>query len=124
MTPYEQIGGDDAVRAIVERFYDLMDSRPDCAELRALHAADLAHARKKLYMFLSGWLGGPPLYIEQYGHPRLRARHLPFAIDADGRDQWMRCMEQALNEAPMDPAFRGETIQALERLATHMINRD
>jgi hemoglobin len=80
--------------------------------------------RDKLHMFLSGWLGGPQLYVEAFGHPRLRARHLPFAIDRDARDQWMWCMEQALQEAAMDPVFRAEITKSLDRLATHMINRE
>jgi hemoglobin len=95
-TPYGLLGGDAAVRALVERFYDLMDLEPQYAELRALHAPDLAHAREKLYLFLSGWLGGPSLYIERYGHPMLRRRHLPFPIGVRERDQWMACMEQAM----------------------------
>jgi hemoglobin len=95
-TPYEQLGGDAAVRALVDRFYDLMDREPAFAALRALHPANLAGSRDKLHLFLSGWLGGPELYVQRFGHPRLRARHLPFAIGTAERDQWLACMGQAL----------------------------
>jgi truncated hemoglobin YjbI len=77
-TPYARLGGEVAVRALVDRFYDLMDLELQYAQLRAVHGSDLASARDKLFWFLSGWLGGPSLYIERFGHPRLRARHLPF----------------------------------------------
>ena len=97
-TPYEQLGGDTGVHALVERFYDLMDLEPAYADLRRVHAPSLDHAREKLYLFLSGWLGGPPLYVEKHGHPRLRARHLPFSIALRERDQWLACMSQALDE--------------------------
>ena len=81
-TPYERLGGDAAVRALVDRFYDLMDLEPQYTELRQTHGNDLGHARDKLYWFLSGWLGGPDHYLERFGHPRRRARHLPFASGA------------------------------------------
>ena len=80
LSPYERLGGEQAVRRLVDRFYDLMDTLPEAAGIRALHPEDLTDSREKLFMFLSGWLGGPPLYQMQYGHPRLRARHLPFPI--------------------------------------------
>lgn len=122
-TPYELVGSADVVRALVDHFYDEMDRRPDVVELRRMHAGELGPMRDKLFAFLSGWLGGPQLYVEQYGHPRLRARHLPFAIDADARDQWMRCMEAAFEATPMEPGLRAELLASIERLATHMINR-
>ena len=101
-TPYERLGGDAAVRALVDRFYDLMDLEPEYADLRRAHGSDLTDARDKLYWFLSGWLGGPDLYIERFGHPRLRARHLPFAIGVRERDQWLACMNQAMVECGVD----------------------
>jgi hemoglobin len=123
-TLYDLIGGDAAVRALVGRFYDHMDTLPEAVGIRAMHAADLAGAREKLYWFLSGWLGGPQLYVERRGHPRLRARHLPFAIASAERDAWMRCMERALAETVPDAALRAPLADALGRLATHMQNRD
>ncbi len=99
---YELIGGETGLRALVERFYDLMDSAPEAAQIRALHAASLKQSREKLFMFLSGWSGGPSLYIEKYGHPRLRQRHMPFSIGELERDQWLWCMNKALEESQFD----------------------
>ena len=122
-TPYALLGGDAAVRALVDRFYDLMDLEPQYAELRALHAPDLAHAREKLYLFLSGWLGGPSLYIERHGHPMLRARHLPFPIGIRERDQWTACMEQAMVERSVEADLRGRLRQSFFQTADWMRNR-
>ncbi len=122
-TPYALLGGDAAVRSLVDRFYDLMDLEPQYAQLRALHAADLAHAREKLYLFLSGWLGGPGLYVERYGHPMLRARHLPFSIGMRERDQWMDCMEQAMVEQGVAEALRQRLLPAFFQTADWMRNR-
>lgn len=122
-TPYELIGGEKALLSLVDRFYFFMDTLPEAAGIRAMHAKSLSGAREKLFKFLSGWLGGPNLFIQQYGHPRLRQRHFPFAIGAAERDQWMMCMNKALNEMPMDADFRDNLSQALWQLATHMINQ-
>jgi hemoglobin len=120
---YAHVGGDTAVRALVDRFYTHMDTLPEAAVIRKMHAPDLGEAREKLYWFLSGWLGGPPLYIERRGHPRLRARHLPFVIGPDERDAWMLCMTLALEETVARPDVRDAVSQALGSLATHMINQ-
>ena len=88
-----------------------------------MHQKSLAGASEKLFKYLSGWLGGPDLFMEQYGHPRLRARHFPFSIGEAERDQWMLCMNKALNEMPMDAQLREALRQALQQLATHMINK-
>ncbi len=122
-TPYALLGGDAAVRALVDRFYDLMDLEPQYAELRALHATDLDHAREKLSLFLSGWLGGPSLYIERYGHPMLRARHLPFAIGVRERDQWLACMDQAMVEQKVAGDLRQKLLQAFFQTADWMRNK-
>lgn len=122
--PFDQIGGADAVRALVDRFYEIMDTDPECAGIRALHAKSLSGSREKLYLFLSGWLGGPPLYVERFGHPMLRARHLPFPIGTSERDQWLSCMARALAEAPMDDALRRQLAAAFARTADHMRNAD
>ena len=95
-TPFEWIGGEERVRALTERFYDLMDLEPAYAELRATHGSTLDEARQKLFWFLCGWLGGPDHYQSRFGHPRLRARHMPFAIGIKERDQWVACMDQAI----------------------------
>jgi hemoglobin len=119
---FEQLGGAPVVARLVARFYDLMD-RPEVAALRGLHATSLAMSREKLTLYLTGWLGGPQLYIERYGHPRLRARHLPFAIGALEAAQWMDCMRLAMAEVVVDARLRGEMDGALARLAGHMINQ-
>lgn len=122
-TFYERVGGETGTRAIVERFYDLMDTLPEARELRAMHAPSLHAAREKLFMFLSGWFGGPSLYIEKFGHPRLRGRHMPFAIDERARDQWMLCMTRALDELVTDTDARDKLKGGLANLADHMRNQ-
>jgi hemoglobin len=122
-TFYERIGGADGVRALVRRFYAAMDALPAGKAARAVHPADLANAEERLYLFLSGWLGGPPLYVEQHGHPRLRARHLPFPIGDAERDAWMACMDEALRQAPLDDDARAKLRGGFANLADHMRNR-
>jgi hemoglobin len=123
-TPYMMLGGDAAVRALVDRFYDLMDLDPAYGGIRRLHQPDLAHARDKLTSFLSGWLGGPNLYVERFGHPKLRARHLPFAIGIAERDQWMACMNQAMVEQGVSEELRLHLSQAFFGTADWMRNRE
>jgi hemoglobin len=100
---YEMIGGEKGLRSLVNRFYDLMDSSAEAMNIRSLHAKSLNRSREKLFMFLSGWSGGPQLYVERFGHPRLRMRHMPFAIGTVERDQWLWCMNKALEESQLDP---------------------
>jgi hemoglobin len=119
----DQVGGEQGVRRLVDRFYDLMDTLPEARPIRALHPPTLDGSRDKLHWFLVGWLGGPPLYITRFGHPRLRARHLPFSIGSSERDQWMRCMTRALDECVTDTAVRATLVAALGPLADHMRNR-
>ena len=97
LTPYDFIGGEDAILSLVDRFYFFMDSLPEAAGIRAIHQPSLVDASDKLFKFLSGWLGGPDLYMQEYGHPRLRFRHLRFEIGESERDQWMYCMNKALS---------------------------
>jgi hemoglobin len=120
---FDQLGGDDGIRRLVDRFYDLMDSAPEAATIRALHATNLKVSREKLYKFMSGWTGGPALYVEQYGHPRLRMRHFPFAIGARERDEWLWCMDQAMAEHDMPEATRTHLRTRLRVLADHMRNQ-
>jgi hemoglobin len=124
ITAYELIGGEAAIRSLVDRFYFYMDILPQAQGIRAMHSASLVGAKDKLFKFLSGWLGGPNLFIEEFGHPMLRMRHFPFAIGEDERDQWMLCMNQALSELNMDERVRTELQSALQQLATHMINKE
>jgi hemoglobin len=123
VTPYELLGGAAGLRALVHRFYRLMDELPEAYGIRKLHPEDLAGSEEKLYMFLSGWLGGPPLFVQKHGHPRLRARHLPFPIGVTERDQWLMCMRLALDEQPLEAALRDKLYGALADLADHMRNR-
>ena len=109
--------------ALVHRFYALMDALPEAWDIRQMHPADLSGSEQKLFMYLTGWLGGPPLYEEAYGHPRLRARHLPFTIGDTERDQWLLCMRMALDECIPESPLRARILQAIEGLADHMRNR-
>ena len=117
-TLYELIGGETGLRALVDRFYDVMDSSPEAAKVRAIHPVDLSHSRDKLFMFLSGWSGGPALYVQTFGHPRLRQRHMPFPIGKAERDEWLWCMEKALKETQSDP----QLIELLEKKFTEIAN--
>ena len=119
---YERIGGADGTRALVDRFYDLMDTLPEAQALRAMHPPSLEESRQKLYEFMCGWLGGPPLYMQKRGHPRLRARHMPFAVDTGARDAWMLCMTRALDELVTDTDARDKLKVGLHNLADHMRN--
>jgi len=121
-TPFELIGGKKGVQNLVERFYFHMDTLPEVTTIRLMHSENLDTAKLKLFKFLCGWLGGPDLYIQEYGHPRLRRRHLPFKIGGKERDQWLFCMDKALAEMPIDEQLSTHVRQALSQLATHMIN--
>ena len=120
---YETLGGEEKVRELVDRFYDLMDTLPEARTIRELHANNLRSSREKLFLFLSGWLGGPPLYAERYGHPRLRKRHLPFAIGEAERDQWMRCMRQAMVDVGVEDGLRRRLDAAFYQVADFMRNQ-
>jgi hemoglobin len=124
LTPYDLIGGEQAILSLVDRFYFYMDILPEAQGIRAMHQRNLASAKDKLFKYLSGWLGGPNLFIEEFGHPMLRARHLRFAIGESERDQWMLCMNKALEEMTMDPRLKTNIQNALQQLATHMINQE
>lgn len=121
-TIYEMIGGDTKVRELVDRFYDLMDLEPDFAGIRAMHPTTLEGSRDKLYWFLSGWTGGPSMFVERFGHPRLRARHLPYAIATDERDQWLRCMAAAMQDVGIEERIQKRLQQAFYDTADWMRN--
>lgn len=126
-TFFELLGGDakgaENIRRLVETFYDVMDSDPKAAPIRAMHQPDLTEAREKLFMFLTGWTGGPQLYIERYGHPMLRRRHMPFAIDESARDQWMYCMIKAMHQQGFDDALMTKLAEQLYGVADFMRNQ-
>lgn len=120
---YERIGGEATVRQLVRRFYQLMDELPESYGIRKLHPADLGTSEDKLFMFLSGWMGGPQLFVEKFGHPRLRQRHIHFPIGDTERDQWMLCMTQALHDVVEDEALRRELLAAFNKVADFMRNQ-
>jgi len=121
---YARLGGEPAVRALVDRFYALMDELPQAQAVRRLHPRDLQRSADSLFKFLCGWFGGPPLYTRERGHPRLRMRHMPFAIGRAERDQWLLCMRQALQEQVAEIPLRAAIEQAFVGMADHMINRN
>ena len=121
---YERIGGDEGLKQLVKKFYDYMDTLPEAKTIRDLHAKDLRSAREKLFMFLSGWMGGPDRYIAAFGHPRLRARHLPFPIGTEERDQWLMCMRKALAEMDIDTLFKEQLMSSFTQTADHMMNKE
>lgn len=122
-TPFERMGGETGVRALVDRFYDLMDLEPGFALIRQLHPSELDGSRDKLHWFLCGWLGGPNLYTDRFGHPRLRARHLPYAIGIAERDQWMACMMQAMQESCVDDTLAARLAESFFGTADWMRNK-
>jgi hemoglobin len=122
-SPYALLGGEATVSAMVERFYDLMELEPAYKALRDAHGPDLANARSRLFKFLTGWLGGPPLYEEEFGHPRLRARHMPFSIGILERDQWLACMNQSMVETGLEDAMRERLLGSFFQTADWMRNR-
>ena len=122
-TLYEVIGGETRLREMVDRFYDLMELEPEFAGIRALHPPSTEGSRDKLFWFLSGWMGGPDLFIERFGHPRLRARHLPFAVGTSERDQWLRCMAWAMEDVGIDTELRVRLMNSFFQTADWMRNK-
>ena len=123
-TPYDALGGAAGLHRLVNRFYALMDELPEAYAVRQLHPESLAGSAESLFEFLSGWFGGPSLYIAKKGHPRLRMRHAPYAVGPRVRDEWMLCMTQALSEQVADAALRERLIQTFAQMADHMVNTD
>jgi hemoglobin len=122
-TPYQRIGGEAGVRRLVARFYQLMDELPAAAACRAIHPPCLASAEQKLFEYLTGWFGGPPLFVDKYGHPRLRSRHLHAPIDTPEISGWLLCFRQAWAETVDDTALGAAVLPQVENLAQHMRNR-
>ena len=122
-THYKRIGGAEKVRALVTRFYQNMDELPESYAVRQMHPDNLQGSQDKLFKYLCGWMGGPALYVQQYGHPMLRRRHLPFSISDSERDQWMLCMNSALRDEVEDADLRRELSVAIAKVADHMRNK-
>jgi hemoglobin len=123
VTPYDLIGGEVMVRRLADRFYEIMDSDPGAARIRAMHDKDLAPIRQLLFEFLSGWLGGPPLYFQRSEHRCIMSAHRPFAIGEAERDQWMMCMRRAMDDCGLKGEMRGVMDQAFLRMADMFRNR-
>jgi hemoglobin len=121
---YDLMGGETGMRALVDRFYDLMDSSTEAKDIRALHAASLKGSREKLFLFLTGWSGGPPLYVQKFGHPRLRQRHMPFPIGERERDQWLWCMKKAIDESDFIPAVKEHLKSRFAEVADFLRNQE
>ncbi len=121
--PFDALGGEAGIRALVDHFYVLMETAPEAETIRRLHAASLKRSREKLFEYLTGWSGGPPLYESKYGHPRLRARHLPFPIASRERDEWLWCMDRALDAHPAPEPVKAFLRERFAALADHMRNR-
>ena len=124
ITLYEAIGGDATVRALTRRFYELMDTLPEAARCRAIHPADLSGSEAKFYDYLTGYLGGPPVYVEKHGHPMLRRRHFVAPIGPAERDEWLLCFRRAMDETIENPKLREIIWTPVERLAFHMQNQE
>lgn len=123
MTPFEQVGGQAGVDALVDEFYRVMSTDPAAKDCLAVHPGDLTSASTKLKAFLTGWLGGPPIYVETYGHPRMRMRHIAFAIGEREREQWLYCMETALDARGVQGPVRADLDHAFRGLAERIQNR-
>ena len=121
-TPYQKLGGESGLTKLVSDFYQIMDTSAEAKRCRDLHLNSLSGAEEKLKMFLSGWLGGPNLYIERFGHPRMRKRHFPFEISSIERDEWLWCMKKALDSHPANNKFKAELFESFKAFAEHMRN--
>lgn len=124
VTLYEAIGGAPTVQALSQRFYALMDTLPEAARCRAIHPPGLEGSREKFYDYMTGYLGGPPLYTDKHGHPRLRSRHFPAAIGPQERDEWLLCFRRAMDETIANEKLRAVIWEPVERLAHHMQNKE
>lgn len=122
-TPYELLGGEPGLRELADTFYDLMDTLPEAAEIRAMHGRSLDEIKDKLFEYLSGWMGGPPLYFERYGTVCLTTPHKPYAIDSSHRDQWLLCMERALEQVGASDEVRAMLKEPMFQLADIVRNK-
>lgn len=121
---YQRIGGAATIDRVVESFYAAMDTLPQAKTIRAMHADNLDGVKKVLKKYLSEWTGGPALYSPERGAPRMRQRHMAFAIDNAARDAWMACMDAALEQHIADPDAREALRAAMKKLADWMRNSE
>lgn len=121
---YTAIGGEPVVEKLVARFYELMDTLPEAKACRDIHPPSLEGSAQKLFLYLTGWLGGPPLYTDRFGHPMLRRRHFVAPIGPEEREGWLLCFNRALDETIYDPRLREMIREPATRLAMHMQNKE
>lgn len=124
---YERLGKEDGVRRLVNLFYDFMETQPETKKIRDMHHGDLSGTREKLFQYFSGWFGGPPLFTDLYGHPRLRARHMHIKIGLADRDAWLLCLYHALDtmlleDGPLDAELKKDLLEKIIPMADHMRN--
>ena len=122
-THFIRIGGAEKVRALVMRFYRNMDQLPEFYGIRQMHPNNLQISQDKLFKYLCGWMGGPALYEQEFGHPKLRRRHLPFSISDSERNQWLLCMNSAMHAEVEDTGLRQELTSAFAKVADHLRNK-
>jgi len=123
-TPYELLGGDDGVRKLTADFYGLMDTLPDAAPIRAMHKGDLSEMTDKLGTFLIGWLGGPQRYQERFGRVIIPLAHKPFPIGPSERDQWLMCMQGAIDKTSLDDSMKARLMDSFGRMAEMCRTKD
>lgn len=119
---YDLLGGEIGIKRMVDRFYEIMEGDESFRLIRDMHQADLAPMRLNLFEFLSGWLGGPPLYIQRHGSPCLTEAHAPYAIGQEARDQWLACMSQAMADVGVEQRYRDLLVPAFGGMADMMRN--
>ncbi|GAB3390676.1 group II truncated hemoglobin [Azotobacter armeniacus] len=123
LTPYQLLGGEEGVRRLCNAFYDNMERLPEVEDIRRMHGADTTPVREKLFEYLSGWLGGPKLYLEKYGTVCMTPAHKPFAIGPKERDQWMLCLNKALDDVGASEAAKALIKDPIYAFANRVRNR-
>ena len=123
-TPYELLGRDEGVRRLTADFYELMDTLPEAATIRALHKGDLSEMTDKLGTFLIGWMGGPQRYQERFGRVIIPLAHKPFPIGPSERDQWLLCMHGALDKTSLDASMKARLMDSFGRMAEMCRTKD
>ncbi len=119
---FTEIGGQAAVDRLVDSFYQRMETLPAAKVIRAMHADELSPVKAVLKRYLGEWLGGPKLYSQERGHPRLRQRHMHFRIGTAERDAWTLCMQGALEGVVDDASLRAHLTQSFFKLADWVRN--
>lgn len=123
---YDRLGGENGIRALVEAFYDIVEKEADGQLLHILHLRGhgVAHARIEQVNFLSGFLGGPRLYVEKYGHSNVRKMHEHVEINSEARDAWLKCMAMAIDRIALTADIKEALMTHFTRVATMLKNKD